>query len=108
MTSLYSSSSAKERLHLLERFDQRVDVFMRVVHVERCPGRGWHAQDPHQDLRAMMPRPHAYAFLVEHLGQVVGMDVAVPEGDGATPRLGVLRPEHPRARIRQPLDRIPC
>src|SRR5213593_2201772 len=106
MTSLYSSSSAKERLHLPERLDQRVHIFVRVVHIEGCPSRGRDAEDSHQDLRAVMSRPDAHPFLVEHLGQVVGMDVSIPEGHRAAPSLGVVGPEHPGPYVRESLDRV--
>src|SRR5215207_11480797 len=106
MTSLYSSSSAKERPRLLERHDQRVHVLLRVVHVERGSRRRRHPQPPHQDLRAMMSGPHAHPLLIEHLGQVVWMDVLVPEREGATSELGILRAEHPCADRLQSLEPV--
>ena len=48
------------------------------------------AEHPHQRLGAVVAGPHAHAVLVEHLGEVVGVDVAEGERQHAAPlgRLG--------------------
>ncbi len=42
-----------------------------------------HAEAAHERLGAVVARPHAHAELVEHLGQVVGVDVAVADREHA-------------------------
>ncbi len=54
-----------------------------------------HAELAHQRLGAVVARPHAHAELVEHLGQVVRVHVAVGDGEDAA---AVPRP--PAARTR--------
>src|SRR5436309_15630400 len=108
MTSLYSSSRAKERLHLAERFDQRVHVLLGVVHVEGGPGGRRDPKTSHQDLGAMMARTDAHSLLVEDLGHVMGMDVPEPERDRTASGFGVVGPEHRRSHIPPSSDRLPA
>ena len=54
------------------------------------------AELAHQRLGAVVPRAHADAELVQHLGQVVRVDVPVGEGDARHP--GRRRPEARRSR----------
>ena len=54
----------------------------------------------------MMSGPHAHPLLIEHLGQVVRMDVLVPERESATAELGILRAEHRRADRLQRFDAV--
>ena len=60
-----------------------VDVGLVVVDVERRAGGGGDAELAHQGLGAVVARPHAHAVLVEHLGEVVGVQVAVGEAEHA-------------------------
>src|SRR5690606_759588 len=55
---------------------QGVNVGFVVVDVQRGPGGGRRAEDLHEGLGAVVAGPHADPVLVEHLGEVVGVDVA--------------------------------
>src|SRR5438128_7841759 len=107
MTSLYSSSSAKDLPRLLQGRHQGVHFLGDVVDVEGCAGGGGNAKPAHQDLRAMMAGADADPVLVEHLGKIMGVDVRVPEGNGAPTQIGIVRPEHFGPSLGQPLDRVP-
>ena len=65
-----------------------VDIGFVVVNRERSPRRGANPEAAHQRFGAMVAGPHADAGLVEHLGEVVGVDVFVGEADDAGPRRG--------------------
>ena len=88
--SVVSGQTAKKSCRVGEGVGQRVDVGLVVVDVERRPGGGAHAEHAHQRLGAVVAGPHAHAVLVEHLGDVVGVDVAEGERQHAAPlgRLG--------------------
>ena len=64
---------------------QGVDVGLVVVDVQRRPGGGGHAELAHQRLGAVVAGPDADAVLVEHLGEVMGVEVAEGEGQHAAP-----------------------
>src|SRR5450759_5462586 len=81
----------EESLGGRERLDERVDVGLVVVHVERRPGGGRHPEHPHQRLRAMMPGSNAHAVLVDDLGDVMGVDALEQERDRRAARLSVAR-----------------
>jgi len=63
----------------VQRVGQGIDIRFVVVQVERRPCRGRDAQTAHERLGAVVPGPDADPHLVENLGQVVGMDIAVGE-----------------------------
>ena len=67
----------------VERVGQRVDVGLVVVDVERGPGGGADAEHPHERLGAVVAGAHAHAVLVEHLGDVVRVDVVEGEREHA-------------------------
>ena len=60
-----------------DRVGQHVHVGLVVVQVERRPGRRGHAHAAHQGLRTVVAGPDAHSRLIEDLGEVVGVDVAV-------------------------------
>ena len=78
--------------------DQGVDVRAVVVQVPRGPGErsGGDIEHSQQRLGAVVAGPHADPGLVEHLGHVVGMDVAVAERHHPAPPAGVGRPVDPQ------------
>jgi MFS family permease len=72
----------------VEALDQPLDVVQRVVHRERCAGRGRDSQLSHQRLRAVVPGADAHAGPAEDLADVV--------------RVGPLeRERHQRAALRR-------
>jgi hypothetical protein len=68
---------SEEGTGLSEGVGQRVDIRFIVIEVQRRPRRGCHAQPTHERLGAVVPGSDADALLIEDLGQVVGMDIAV-------------------------------
>src|SRR5690606_1952755 len=75
--------SAEELAHLVETFDQAVDLLARVVEGEgRAHGRR-DAETIHHRLSAMMTRAHGDAFVVEDRPDIVGMDIAEDETEDA-------------------------
>ena len=67
----------------VERIGQRVDVVAVVVQVEAGPRRGGDAEHPHQRLGAVVAGADAHVALVEHLADVVGVEVAEGEAEHA-------------------------
>ena len=75
----------------VERIGQRVDVGAVVVEVEARPGgRRCTPSDPHQRLGAVVAGADAHVALVEHLADVVGVDVAEGEAEHAAAHLDVV------------------
>src|SRR5690348_7178955 len=58
-------------LRLLNARDQRIDVALVVVDVERSAGGRRHLEPSHERLRAVMAGTHANADLIENGGNVV-------------------------------------
>src|SRR3954447_16348612 len=75
----------------VERIGQRVDVVFVVVQVEAGPGGGVDAETAHQWLGAVMTGAQADVALVEHLRQVVRVDVAESEAERRSANLDVGR-----------------
>src|SRR6266516_811121 len=98
-------SVPEEFLRPRQRFDEDVDLFLRVVHVEGCASGGGCVEPPHHELRAVMSRPYGHALVIEHGRQVMRMDVPEPEADRPTADTGVLRPVDRGARLQEALDR---
>src|SRR5207249_4750275 len=88
MTSLYSSSRAKDLPRFLQGRHQDIHLVGCVVHMEGSSRGGRNPQPPHQDLGAVVARSNAHTILVEHLGQVVRMDVTITP---PPPRNGSIR-----------------
>src|SRR5713226_3310620 len=70
---------------------QQVDLVLGVVQVEAGAGRSGHAQLAHQRMAAVVAGADADALAIQDLGQVVGVHVAVTEGDSAATDLDVTR-----------------
>src|SRR5580704_6233521 len=73
----------EETLGVADPVSQLVYLGVRVVHVERRPGAGLHAQLAVQRPGAVMPGAHRDAQLIEHLAHVVRVDACHLERDGA-------------------------
>src|SRR5712691_10877870 len=107
------SSSAKAEplsdedvLGLGERRDQDVDLFPRVVDVERRSRGGRSVEPSHHELRAVVARADRDAFLVQDGREVMRVHIAIPEADGPTTLARVYRPEDPGAGRLQALERV--
>src|SRR4029450_7578685 len=97
MISWYRSSSpiclpclAEEAPDLVEAGDEGVDLVGGGVQVDRGPGGGLDPEPAQQRLGAVVAGPDRDPVGVQHLGDVVGVDVAEGEGDHAAagPGLG--------------------
>ena len=80
------AQKAKNSPASAERIGQGVDVGLVVVEVERRPGGGADAEPAHERLGAVVAGAHAHAVLVEHLGDVVRVDVARSVNEITPPR----------------------
>src|SRR5215211_1642989 len=95
MVSLYRSSSdtvrrlPKDLLRADQCPDQDIHFVSGVVDVEAGPRRTAHVERVHQDLTAMVSRPDRDPLVVDHLPQVVRMNVVDVEGDHTAPPLGL-------------------
>src|SRR5260221_12633164 len=97
----------EDRARTLDRADERVDVALFAVDIERRPRRGGDAEPPHEGLRAVMPRANADAVLVQYRCEIVGVDVGHREAHDTAPLLR-LRTEHMNAfHLRQPARQKP-
>src|SRR3954469_25650649 len=76
----------------VERIGQSVDIVFVVVQIEAGAGSGVDAETAHQWLGAVMTGAQADVALVEHLGQIVWVDVAEAEAERGTADLDVRRP----------------
>src|SRR4051794_773937 len=77
----YENSSREQLIGFGNGVDQGIDFRLVVVDVERSPGGGADPEAAHQRLGAVVTGPHAHPRLVQHLRQVVRMDVLVGERD---------------------------
>src|SRR5207253_1224043 len=68
---------------ILESVDEGVDLGWGVVDEEARARRGDAVEPPHQWLSAVMAGPDGDAVLIEHLTEVVRVNVAVVESDHA-------------------------
>ena len=75
----------------VERIGQRVDVVLVVVQVEAGARGGVHAEQAHQRLGAVVAGADAHVALVEHLAEVVRVDVAEGEAERRAADLDVRR-----------------
>ena len=75
----------------VERIGQSVDVVAVVVEVEAGAGGGVDAEQAHQRLGAVVAGADADVALVEHLADVVGVDVAEREAEHAAALASTLR-----------------
>src|SRR3954454_2546525 len=66
----------------VERIGQSVDILLVVVQIKTGPGGGIDAEQAHQWFGAMMTGAQADVALVEHLREIVWVDVAEPEAEG--------------------------
>src|SRR6478736_278051 len=73
----------------VERIGQSVDVVLVVVQIKTGAGGGVDAQQAHERLGAVVPGPQADVALIEHLGQIVRVDVAEPEAERGAADLDV-------------------
>ena len=74
----------------VEGVDEGVDVVGVVVDVEAGPAGGPDAEHPHERLGAVVAGPDAHVGLVEHLADVVGVEVAEGERQRAAADLDVV------------------
>src|SRR6476661_7235399 len=86
-----TSHSSEELLRRTNSGGERIDVVVARVHVEGGPGRGRHAVAPDHRPGAMVPHPDGDAAVVEHLADVVRVDVLDGERDRSPARDGVGR-----------------
>src|SRR6266498_829113 len=78
-------SDLEHALGGLDRRDERVAFGDRVVQVEARAGRGGNAEPVHERLITVVARPHAQAFAVEDLRDIVWMNALDGERDHADP-----------------------
>src|SRR3954470_2655410 len=75
----------------VERIGQSVDILFVVVQIETGAGGRVDAEQAHQWLGAMMTGAQADVALVEHLREIVWVDVAEPEAERGTAHLDIGR-----------------
>src|SRR4029079_3287840 len=73
----------------VERIGESVDILFVVVQIETGARGGIDAEAPHQRLGAVVPGPQADVALVEHLREIVWVDVAEPEAERGAPPPGI-------------------
>ena len=83
-----SGFSAEKGVGFADGVDEGIDIGLVVVHRKRRPRSGANPEAAHQRFGAVVAGAHADPDLVEHLGQVVGVDVLVREADDPRPRRG--------------------
>src|SRR6185503_18447492 len=76
----------------VERIGQSVDIVFVVVQIEAGAGGGVDAEQTHQRLGAVMAGAQADVALIEHLREVVRMDVAEAEAERRAAHLDVAGP----------------
>src|SRR5580700_2262981 len=98
-----TSRHAEEFLRLPDSVRQRVDLVVRVVNVEACPGAGLGTQRAVQRPGTVVPGSDGYAQLIQHLPHIVRMNPVHHERYCHAPVLGRQRPEYP-----EPADAGQC